>query len=61
MHGRDVFVHMATGSGKSVCMFLGPLALSDSAIGLVIRPLSALMEQQVSVVLIGCNTVLYCT
>ena len=61
LHGRDVFARMATGSGKSVCMFLGPLALSDSAIGLVISPLSGLMEQQVSVVLIGCNIVLYCS
>ena len=61
MHGRDVFARMPTGSGKSVCMFPGPLALSDSAIGLVVSPLSGLMEQQVSVVLIGCNIVLYCT
>ena len=61
LHGRDVFARMATRSGKSVCMFLGPLALSDSAIGLVISPLSGLMEQQVSVVLIGCNIVLYCS
>ena len=61
LHGRDVFARMATGSGKSVCMFLGPLALSDSAIGLVISPLNGLMEQQVSVVLIGCNIVLYCS
>ena len=50
LHGRDVFVRMATGSGKSVCMFLGPLALNDSAIGVVISPLSGLMEQQVSTV-----------
>lgn len=59
LHGRDVFARMVTGSGKSICMFLGPLALSDSAIGL--SPLSGLMEQQVSVVLIGCNSVLYCS
>ena len=61
LHGKDVFARIATGSGKSVCMFLGPSALSDSAIGLVISPLSGLMEQQVSVVLIGCNIVLYCS
>ena len=40
LHSIDVFVHMATGSGKSICMFLGPLALSDSAVGVVISPLS---------------------
>ena len=47
LHGRDVFVRMATGSGKSLCMFLGPLAISESAIGMVISPLNGLMEQQV--------------
>lgn len=47
LHGRDVFVRMATGSGKSLCMFLAPLALAESAIGVVISPLNALMEQQV--------------
>ena len=52
LHGRDVFVRMATGSGKSVSMFLGPLALSDSEIGVIISPLNGLMEQQVSIVLI---------
>ena len=45
--GKDVFVRMATGSGKSLCMFLVPLGLSESAMGLVISPLNALMEQQV--------------
>ena len=47
LHGRDVFVHMATGAGKSLCMFLQPLTVSDSAIGIVISPLNGLMEQQV--------------
>ena len=47
LHGRDVFVHMATGSGKSLCMFLGPLAIHESAIGMIISPLNGLMEQQV--------------
>ena len=42
LHQRDVFVRMATGSGKSLCMFLAPLAVSDKAIGLVISPLKAL-------------------
>ena len=47
MHGHDVLVKMPTGGGKSLCMFLPPLATSDTAIGVVIRPLVALVEQQV--------------
>ena len=47
LHGQDVFVRMATGSGKSLCMFLVPLAINDSAMGVVISPLNVLMEQQV--------------
>lgn len=47
LHGQDVFVRMATGSGKSMCMFLGPLAKSETAIGLIISPLNGLMQQQV--------------
>ena len=47
LHGHDVFVRMATGSGKTVCMFLGPLAMSSKAIAVVISPLNGLMEQQV--------------
>ena len=47
LHGQDVFVCMATGSGKSICMFLVPLAVNDVAMGIVISPLNALMNQQV--------------
>ncbi len=47
IHGQDVFVRMATGSGKSLCMFLVPLALNNVAMGIVISPLNALMSQQV--------------
>ena len=47
LHGRDVFVRMATGAGKSLCIFLPPLAVNDSAIGVVISPLNGLMDQQV--------------
>lgn len=47
MHGKDAFVRMATGAGKSLCMFLAPLALSETAVGVVISPLNCLMEQQV--------------
>ena len=51
MHGQDVFVQMATGAGKSLCMFLAPLALSDEALGIIISPLTALMDHQVWIVL----------
>ena len=37
------------GSGKSPCMFLVPLAVSDSGMGVVISPLNALMDQQVRI------------
>lgn len=50
LHGKDTFVCMATGSGKSLCMFLGPLAKSDLAIGVIISPLHGLMQQQVCVI-----------
>jgi ATP-dependent DNA helicase RecQ len=47
MHGRDVFVRMATGAGKSLCMFLEPLAMSVLSLDIVISPLNALMDRQV--------------
>ena len=48
-HGRDVFVRMATGAGKSLCLFLVPLAVGGSAMGIIISPLVGLMDQQVGV------------
>ena len=47
LHGKDVFVKMATGSGKSLCFLLVPLAVGPSAVGIIISPLKALMDQQV--------------
>ncbi len=47
-HGKDVFVHMATGGGKSLCMYLVPLCVSSEAMGIIISPLVGLVEQQVS-------------
>ena len=45
LHQRDIFDRMATGSAKSLCMFLGPLAISEEAIvGVVISPMKALMD-----------------
>ena len=28
-HGKDVFAGMATGAGKSLCLFLAPLAIGE--------------------------------
>lgn len=48
VHGRDVFVCLPTGGGKSLCIFLALLAISDRAIAIVVSPLISLMDQQVS-------------
>ena len=47
LKGKDVFVRMATGSGKSLCMFLPALSSSEQAATVVISPSNGLMEQQV--------------
>ena len=54
LQGKDVFVRMVTGSGKSLCMFLPPLIVSLEAAAVVVSPLNGLMEQQV-----GCRTYSY--
>ena len=36
-----------TGAGKSLCMFLVPLALGESTVGVIISPLKAPIDQQV--------------
>ena len=46
LHGRDAFVRMATGAGKTLCIFLAPLASSDG-MAVVISPLNGLMDEQV--------------
>ena len=55
LHGRDVFVRMATGGGKSLSMFLVPLTYSNEAVGVIISPLNSLMEEQVSL----CSVVVF--
>lgn len=54
VHGRDVFARMPTGGGKSLCMFLVPLAVSKKAIGVIVSPLVSLMDQQVSSLYMQC-------
>ena len=50
LHGRDTYVRIATSGGKSLCMYLAPLAASSSAINIaiVISPLLGLMDEQVT-------------
>ena len=47
LHGKNVFARMATGAGKSVAMFMVPLAYSSMAVGVIISPLNSLMGEQV--------------
>ena len=47
VHGKDVFVRLTTGSGQSLWMFLVPLAVSDTAMAVIISPLNGLMDEQV--------------
>lgn len=49
LHRKDVLVRMATGSGKSLCMYLVPLASGNSAVGIIISPLIGLIGQQVRI------------
>ena len=49
LHCKDVFVRMATGSGKSLCVFLPPLTVNDGCMAVIISPLIALMDQQVRI------------
>ena len=46
-HGRDVFVQMATGAGKTLCMFIPVLAGHEQSMAIIISPLSGLIDQQV--------------
>ena len=44
---RDVIVRLATGAGKSLCYLIPTLTTGDTAVCIVISPLSALMHDQV--------------
>ena len=41
---------LATGAGKSLCMFLPPLVTSDTSVAIIVSPLIGLMEDQVLLV-----------
>ena len=45
LHRNDMFVRMATGCGKSLCVFL--LVLGEKAAAVIICPLVGLMDEQV--------------
>lgn len=47
LHGCDTFVRMATGSGKTLCMYIPVLSSHQKAMGVIISPLIGLMDQQV--------------
>ena len=51
LHGRDVFVRLPTGGGKSLCMFLVPLVIGRNTLGVIISPLNGLMDEQVKNIL----------
>ena len=51
LEGKDVFVTLPTGSGKSLCYAILPFAFNDIHVGsiaLIVSPLKALMKVQVS-------------
>ena len=45
LHGRDVFVRIPTGGGKSLCMFLVALSYESDTLGVIISPLIGLMDE----------------
>ena len=47
LHGKDTFVQMATGAGKSLWMFMVALTYSETAVRIIISPLNSLMDEQV--------------
>ena len=51
LHGRDTFVLLPTGGGKSLCMFIDPLCYESDVLGVIISPLNGLMDEQVDHIL----------
>ena len=48
LHGKDVFVRIPTGGGKSLCMYISVLAHEPDKMDVIISPLVGLMDEQVS-------------
>ena len=48
-HSKDVFICLATGSGKSLCMLLVPLAASNTAMAVIVSLLNGLVDERVQV------------
>ena len=60
LHGKDTFVQLATGAGKSLWMFMVPLTYSETVVRIIISPLNSLMDEQVlKVPLIMCPVFAY--
>ena len=49
LHGRDTFIRLPTGGGKSLCMFLVALSHEPDTLGVIISPLNGLMDEQVQI------------
>lgn len=47
LHGKDVFVRIPTGGGKSLCMYIVVLSHEPDKIGVILSPLIGLMDEQV--------------
>ena len=52
LEGKDIFISLPTGSGKSLCYFVLPMIFNElrncsSSIAIVVSPLTALMKEQV--------------
>ena len=61
LHVNDVVITMATGSGKSLWMFLPPLVCGTVAIAVILSLLTGLMDDQVCFyILFGLQHVVNC-
>ena len=51
LHGKDVFVRIPTGGGKSLCMYIVALSHEPHKVGVIVSPLIGLMDEQVRTLL----------